>query len=106
MPQEFSDFDNIQEIVRLIPEGKVTTYGAIAKCLSISPRTVVWAIRKSSTTPIPAHRVVNRNGELTGSRAFENPSMETRLTNENIVIEKNSVKNFESYFWDPLTQLS
>lgn len=93
----------------MIPEGRVTTYGAIADFLSLgSARMVGWALNKcgSNINNIPAHRVVNRIGELTGKRAFKPPSsMELKLKNEGLSIKNNRVENFKDVFWHPETLL-
>jgi len=105
-----SFFDRVYEVVRLIPYGKVTTYGAIAKFLanSSSARMVGWAMNQSHgiVPPVPAHRVVNRNGLLTGKAHFSTPNeMEQKLMSEGIPIENNQIKDFLTYFWDPNTEL-
>lgn len=98
-------FKDVHEVVRLIPKGKVTSYGAIARYLSTprASRMVGWAMNAAANNPsIPAHRVVNRNGQLTGKMHFPTPDeMETRLENEGIRIEKDTIVNFKNYFWDP-----
>lgn len=103
-------FDDVFEIVKLIPPGRVTSYGAIAKYLGtgLSARMVGWAMNASHrlSPPIPAHRVVNRNGMLSGRMHFESPStMEDRLTTEGIVVKDNTVCDFERVFWDPGTEI-
>ncbi len=89
----------------MIPEGRVTTYGAIADFLSLgSARMVGWALNKCGNTdlPIPAHRVLNRLGELSGRAAFKPPSaMQTLLEKEGIIVENNRVKHFKDVFWHP-----
>lgn len=99
-------FEDVFEIVKLIPPGRVTSYGAIAKFLGtgLSARMVGWAMNASHRLipPIPAHRVVNRNGMLSGRMHFETPStMEDRLTSEGIVVKDNTIVGFERVFWDP-----
>ncbi|MDD4107544.1 MAG: MGMT family protein [Prolixibacteraceae bacterium] len=99
-------FKSVYEVVRLIPAGKVTSYGAIAKYLGTagSARMVGWAMNASrhSEEYIPAHRVVNRNGLLTGKHYFDTPeAMKELLENEGIKIKNNKIVNFESHFWDP-----
>jgi len=97
-------YDRIYEIVRQIPVGKVTTYGAIAESIGIksSARMVGWALNvAASRTDIPCHRVVNRMGELTGKLHFATPNlMRELLEAEGIVFTKDSV-NINKYFWDP-----
>lgn len=99
-------FQSVFEIVKLIPAGRVTSYGAIANCLGMkkSSRMVGWAINASHSIPgIPAHRVVNRNGLLTGKAHFSGPEeMENRLKSEGVFVEKDQVLNFKSLFWDPM----
>lgn len=103
--QKKSYWDSVYDIVCLIPEGRVSTYGAIADYLVLgSARMVGWALNNchSSETFIPAHRVVNRKGELSGRMQFETPtSMQEALEAEGIVIENDKVKAFETLFWHP-----
>ena len=101
-------FERVYEIVRKIPEGRVTSYGAIATALGAgrSSRMVGWAMRAAHTAhpPIPAHRVVNRVGILSGKMAFGSPTlMQQLLENEGLSVEDDRVVNFEHVFWDPLT---
>ena len=103
-------FQSVFEIVKLIPAGRLTSYGAIANCLGMkkSSRMVGWAMNASHSIPgIPAHRVVNRNGLLTGKAHFSGPDeMEARLKNEGIEVIDNQVVNFKVLFWDPLDALA
>ncbi len=103
-------FEAVFQIVTLIPEGKVTTYGAIAKCLGSkqSSRMVGWAMNASHKySGIPAHRVVNRNGLLTGKHHFETPdTMAEKLNLEGIIVKNDQIQNFKSHFWDPLLALN
>lgn len=103
-------FRMVYEIVKLIPAGRVTSYGAIAKYLGSpkSSRMVGWAMNAShSIQGIPAHRVVNRNGLLTGKIHFETPiSMQERLEAEGIVVKKDKVVDFDRLFWDPSKELA
>jgi len=99
-------FNSVYELVRLIPKGKVTTYGAIAKCLGAprSSRLVGYAMNNSHSQhpKVPAHRVVNRNGLLTGKHHFSAPfEMEELLKNEGILVIDNEIVNFKEKFWDP-----
>jgi methylated-DNA-protein-cysteine methyltransferase-like protein len=100
-------FDLVFQVVKLIPEGKVTTYGAIANCLGIKSgaRMVGYAMNASHTLEnIPAHRVVNRNGVLTGKHHFEHPEkMKDLLEKEGIVVVKDQIQEFATHFWDPST---
>lgn len=102
-------FEDVYEVVKLIPEGRVTSYGAIASYLGSkgSSRMVGWALIASHPfTKIPAHRVVNRNGLLTGKQHFEGPNvMQERLEQEGIKVEKERVVEFEKLFWDPAKEL-
>lgn len=101
MPSEF--YEQVWAIVSLIPKGKVTTYGAIANALG-SPgasRTVGYAMNACDKT-LPAHRVVNRNGWLTGKAHFNPPSsMAERLESEGIIVMNDEIQHFENHFWDP-----
>ncbi len=99
-------YDRVFEITRKIPIGKVTSYGAIAKYLGAaqSARMVGWALNKSELhkKPVPAHRVVNRNGLLTGKNHFANRNtMIELLESEGIKVEDNKVVNFQKVFWQP-----
>lgn len=98
-------FTDVYDVVRLIPKGKVTSYGAIAKYLGAprSSRMVGWAMNAAHSLPdIPAHRVVNRQGLLTGKMHFNPPEkMEQLLEQEGITVEKDQIVNFKYYFWDP-----
>ena len=103
-------YSQVYELVRLIPPGRVSTYGAIAKALGSgkSSRLVGYAMNNSHVIqpPVPAHRVVNRNGLLTGKHHFTGGlSMEELLALEGILIDGDLVKNFEIIFWDPMTEL-
>jgi methylated-DNA-protein-cysteine methyltransferase-like protein len=104
-------FDRVYEVTMLIPYGRITSYGAIARYLgsAMSARMVGWALNVSHTRPefIPAHRVVNRNGVLTGKHHFGNSTtMEQLLKNEGLIIEDDRIINFREKFWDPLSELS
>ena len=103
-------FEMVYEVVRLIPEGRVTSYGAIAKYLGTarSSRVVGWAMNSSHShhSPVPAHRVVNRNGMLTGKHHFGDPRlMQKLLESEGIKVTKDRIKNFKNIFWDPSKEL-
>ena len=111
MVEQLSFYDQVYEVVRLIPYGRVTSYGAIAKFLGSgrSSRLVGWAMNEShSKTPaVPAHRVVNRNGVLSGKMHFLPPeSMSERLQEEGIVVENDTIVNFSAVFWDPAKELN
>lgn len=104
-------YEDVFEVVKLIPKGRVTSYGAVAKYLGtkMSSRMVGWALSGSqlSTNKIPAHRVVNRNGMLTGKAHFGTPTrMQELLEKEKIKVKDDKVVNFEKLFWDPAIELS
>ncbi len=107
----FSFFDDVYAVVRQIPKGRVTSYGAVAKYLGtkLSARMVGWAMNAAhdQKPQVPAHRVVNRNGMLTGRHHFNPPSsMEALLLKEKIKVENHdTVIDFEKHFWDPSTEL-
>jgi methylated-DNA-protein-cysteine methyltransferase-like protein len=98
-------FNSVYEVVKLIPFGKVTSYGAIAAYLGAksSSRMVGWAMNASHAhdSNIPAHRVVNRIGLLTGQAHFNGQSMQSLLEAEGIVVIENQIQNFKQVFWDP-----
>ena len=103
-------FQNVFDVVRLIPKGRVTSYGAIAKYLGTggSSRMVGWAMNASHNIKpkVPAHRVVNRNGMLTGKAHFETPTkMQELLAKEKIKVQNETVLDFEKLFWDPVIEL-
>jgi len=103
-------FEQVYQVVREIPEGRVTSYGAIARALGTagSSRMVGWAMRAAHTAKpsIPAHRVVNRAGILSGKHAFGNPDlMRQLLENEGVRVENDRIVDFESVFWDPESEL-
>jgi methylated-DNA-protein-cysteine methyltransferase-like protein len=90
------------------PAGRVTTYGAIARCLGAqkSARAVGYAMTASHNKDVPAHRVVNRNGLLTGKHHFEGVNlMEQLLENEGVSVKNNQIQNFKTVFWDPFKEL-
>ena len=105
-----SFYRRIYEIVKQIPCGRVTSYGALAAATGApgAARMVGWAMNASHAQPefIPAHRVVNRNGLLTGRHHFSPPSaMQELLENEGITVLNNQIMDFESKFWDPVKEL-
>ncbi|NMC39701.1 MAG: MGMT family protein [Bacteroidales bacterium] len=114
MPAKYDDkgfFERVYEVARLIPYGRVTSYGAIARYLgsACSARMVGWALNASHTSGefVPAHRVVNRNGLLTGKHHFATPGlMQQLLENEGLIIEDDRIINFRERFWDPVTLLT
>ena len=102
-------FTSVFQVVKLIPKGRVTSYGAIAAYLGAkkSSRVVGYAMNASHAIPgIPAHRVVNRLGCLTGKMHFSNPEeMERLLHLEGIVVKEDCIVNFKQLFWDPSIEL-
>ncbi len=108
--QEPSFFEQVFEVAKLIPKGRVTSYGAIANFLGtkMSARMVGWAMNASHSMPaIPAHRVVNRKGLLSGKMHFATPTqMEELLAKEKVKVVNDQVVDFEKKFWDPAVELS
>lgn len=107
----YSFFENVYEVARLIPRGRVTSYGAIAKYLGSgkSARMVGYAMNAAhlQSPPVPAHRVLNRNGMLTGKHHFGSPDlMQKLLEKEGVKVEKDTVKNFDKIFWNPPVELT
>lgn len=106
---EASFFDNVYEVAKLIPRGRVTSYGAIARYLGTarSARAVGYALNATmGRSDIPAHRVVNSQGLLSGRHHFPSPTaMEEALAAEGIVVLENKVVPFEKHFWDPAKEL-
>lgn len=105
-----SFFELVYEVARQIPKGRVTSYGAIAACLGtrLSARMVGWAMNGSGKMrpKVPAHRVVNRIGLLTGKHHFKPPGlMEKLLKKEGIKVKNDKVVEFEKLFWDPVKEL-
>jgi len=103
-------YDHVYEVVRAVPRGNVTTYGAIAKYLGtgLSARMVGWAMNKSGGVKpsVPAHRVVNRIGLLTGKHFFQSESMmQQLLENEGLMVKDDQIINFPKVFWDPAREL-
>lgn len=103
--KEDNFFERVYEIVKQIPYGKVTSYGAIATALGAkgSARMVGWAMNAChGRDDIPAHRVVNRIGLLTGKLHFDGTNlMQQLLENEGIIVENNQIKDFKNHFWEP-----
>jgi len=101
-----SFFERIYELVRLIPKGRVTTYGALAEAsgLKVTARMAGWAMYAADRAkpPIPAHRVVNSSGVLSGKDHFSTPTlMQELLEQEGIVVKKDKIQDFKTVFWDP-----
>ncbi len=104
-PDNENFFERVYAIVRQIPEGKVTSYGAIAKALGTarSARMVGWAMNAShNLEDVPAHRVVNRKGLLSGKHHFDGTNlMQQLLENEGIKVIDNQIVDFDKHFWEP-----
>ena len=107
-PETLNFFDKVYEVAKQIPYGKVTSYGAIANYLGAtkSARMVGYAMNGSHNKDVPAHRVVNRKGLLTGKHHFGDPTlMQKLLENEGIQVVDDKIVNFEKHFWDPAKEL-
>lgn len=103
-------FDSVYKVVRLIPKGRVTSYGAIAKYLGAagSSRIVGYAMNAAHAQKpkVPAHRVVNRNGELTGKHHFATPfQMQELLEKEKVKVKNDKIIDFKKLYWDPSENL-
>ena len=109
MSEDTNFFEKVYEVARQIPRGRVTSYGAIARYLGAarSARMVGWAMNGAGgMEDVPAHRVVNRKGLLTGKFHFQGANlMQQLLENEGIQVEHNQVVKFEEHFWDPAEEL-
>ena len=108
--ETFTFFEDVFAVVRQIPKGRVTSYGAIAAYLGtkLSARMVGWAMNAAhqQTNKVPAHRVVNRNGMLTGKHHFATPTlMEELLLKEKIEVKEETIIEFKKHFWDPTIEL-
>ncbi|RYD79483.1 MAG: MGMT family protein [Sphingobacteriales bacterium] len=108
--KEYTFFSDVFDVVRQVPKGRVTTYGAIAIYLGtkLSARMVGWAMNAAHNAKpkIPAQRVVNRNGMLTGKHHFKTPTaMEEALKNDGVAVKNDTVVDFKTRFWDPITEL-
>lgn len=107
-PETLSFYEKVYEVARQIPYGRVTSYGAIANYLGAkrSARLVGYAMNGSHNKDVPAHRVVNRKGLLTGKHHFEGTNlMQQLLENEGVKVKDNQIQNFEMVFWDPSKSL-
>ncbi|WP_304142762.1 MGMT family protein [Mesoflavibacter zeaxanthinifaciens] len=107
-PETLSFYEKVYEVARQIPYGRVTSYGAIANYLGAkrSARLVGYAMNGSAGKDVPAHRVVNRKGLLTGKHHFEGTNlMQQLLESEGIKVKDNQIQNFEKVFWDPVEGL-
>ena len=109
MAKDLGFFEKVYQVAKLIPYGRVTSYGAIANYLGSpkSARMVGWAMNATHNNPdIPAHRVVNRKGLLTGKHHFEGTNlMQQLLESEGVAIKENQIQEFEKLFWDPQKEL-
>ncbi len=107
--KESSFFELVYEVARQIPKGRVTSYGAIANCLGtkLSARMVGWAMNGAGKVKpkVPAHRVVNRNGMLSGKHHFGGNKMQELLEKEGIKVKDDTVAEFKKLFWDPASAL-
>jgi len=107
--REESFFELVFEVARQIPKGRVTSYGAIANCLGtkLSARMVGWAMNSAGKVKpkVPAHRVVNRLGILSGKHHFGGDRMEQLLKKEGVKVKNDKVVDFEKLFWDPVEEL-
>ncbi len=107
--KEYNFFRDVYEVVKLIPKGRATSYGAIAAYLGtkMSARMVGWAMNAAhDDKTIPAHRVVNRNGQLTGRFHFTTPTaMQSKLEKEGIEVKNDQIVDFRRVFWDPHKEL-
>ncbi len=108
--KEYSFFADVYDVVRQVPKGRVTSYGAIANYLGtkLSARMVGWAMNAAHTArpKVPAQRVVNRNGMLTGKHHFETADqMEALLKKDGVQVKDDTVVDFKQLFWDPATEL-
>ncbi|MEQ1623558.1 MAG: MGMT family protein [Sediminibacterium sp.] len=109
--KDASFFEQVYDVVRLVPKGRVTSYGAIAAYLGtrMSARMVGWAMNGAHniTPKVPAHRVVNRNGMLSGKAHFATPSlMEELLAKEKVFVKDDIILDFKTKYWDPSIELS
>ena len=107
-PETLNFFDKVYVVAKLIPYGRVTSYGAIANYLGAkrSARMVGYAMNGSHSKDVPAHRVVNRKGLLTGKHHFDGTNlMQQLLESEGVTVIENQIQNLETIFWDPSKEL-
>jgi methylated-DNA-protein-cysteine methyltransferase-like protein len=107
-PETLGFFEKVYDVARQIPYGRITSYGAIAKYLGAgkSARIVGYAMNGSHGKDVPAHRVVNRKGLLTGKHHFDGTNlMQQLLESEGVEVIENQIQNFETLYWDPVTEL-
>jgi methylated-DNA-protein-cysteine methyltransferase related protein len=105
---QLNKFDDIYQVVRLIPAGRVTSYGAIAEYIGLKSgaRFVGWAMNACHADPtIPAHRVVNSQGLLTGKFYFGEQRMQQLLESEGVLVKNDKILNFKAHFWRPMHEL-
>lgn len=108
--KQYSFFDDVYDVVRQIPKGRVTSYGAVASYLGtkLSARMVGWAMNGAHRVKpkVPAQRVVNRNGMLTGKMHFDTPTqMKDLLEKDGVMVKGDTIVDFENRFWDPAVEL-
>ncbi len=111
LQKEYSFFEDVFDVVRQVPKGRVTSYGAIANYLGtkLSARMVGWAMNAAhvASPKVPAHRVVNRNGMLSGKGHFATPTlMEELLKKEKVTVKDDQIVDFEKLFWDPVSEIN
>lgn len=107
-PETLNFFEKVYQVVKQIPYGRVTSYGAIAKYLGAarSARMVGYAMNGSHNKDVPAHRVVNRKGLLTGKHHFDGTNlMQQLLENEGVTVIDNQIQDFEKVYWEPFKEL-
>ncbi len=107
-PETLTFFEKVYQVAKLIPYGRVTSYGAIANYLGAkkSARMVGYAMNGSHNKDVPAHRVVNRKGLLTGKHHFDGTNlMQQLLESEGVAVVNNQIQNFEKVFWNPSKEL-
>jgi methylated-DNA-protein-cysteine methyltransferase-like protein len=108
--EDINFFEKVYQVARLIPPGRVTSYGAIAAYLGTkgSSRMVGWAMQAAGSVkpPVPAHRVVNRQGLLTAKAHFGGNRMAGMLESEGVKVVDDQVQDFKSHFWDPMVELA
>ena len=105
---QYSFFEDVYAVAKLIPKGKVSSYGAIANYLGTkgSARMVGWAMNQAHAADVPAHRVVNRKGLLTGKHHFATPTtMQELLEQEGVAVVDDQIQDFDQHFWDPSVEL-
>lgn len=106
--KQYNFFDDVYDVVRLIPDGRATSYGAIAKYLGsgISARMVGWAMNAAGgLDDVPAHRVVNRLGVLSAKAHFGGDRMQHLLEKDGIAVKDDKIQNFKEIYWDPSQEL-